>query len=551
MAINSTHPLFDQHIQDWILLRDCYSGERAVKARDTDYLPATPGMNLDGMKSGQLGRKNYDAYKQRAVFHDFVNEAVQSYIGLLHQNPPTFELPPKMKGLLEKATIHGESLETLLRRINEQQLVTGRLGLLVDLPLIPDPAEPLPYITMYISEAIRNWDDSADDMGKNSLNLVVLDETCYVRMPNFIWKLQERYRVLELLPAADDSSMQQTLDIDEPEVNAAGETATQTEIDEAATEKQNRIYKTGVFNVRDGMEVPPDEMRTPMIRGQVLDHLPFVFINSKDIVASPDQPPLLGLAQLAMSIYQGEADYRQVLFLQGQDTLVVVGGIKEGENGAADDSTRVGAGTKIEVDVNGDAKYIGVNSNGLPEMRMSLENDRERATHKSGALNSGKNKNSGRESGEALRIRMAAQTATLTSIAKAGAAGLEQSLKGIATWMGENPDDVKVNPNLEFTDFQVDGKEIVDLMTARAMGAPLSLESIHNIMVDRGLTQMKFEEEMTFIEQEDAGRVSQQKKLGLDMKGDLIPPPPPPAPGPGGKPATKAPPAGGKGPARA
>lgn len=496
MALNSTHPLYDALRLDWELMRDCYAGERTVKLKGVHYLMPTPGQILDGMGPGQVGLQNYEAYKQRAVFFDYVTDAIEAYMGMLHQNPAKFELPAKMSSLVSKATINGESLLTLLRRINEEQLLTGRLGLLADLPFNPDPTNPMPYITLYVTESIINWDDSNDDEGKNVLNMVILNETSWERQDDYVWKLVEKYRLLEL------GALSQPLEGEE----GREEVGTQDELQaEAKVESGPRVYNNGLYYVQNGSIDPsPEKMVSPVLRGQTLDEIPFVLINSKDIVSSPDYPPLLGLANLSMTIYRGEADYKNQLFLQGQDTLVVING--NGVTAEGNPPVRVGAGAMLELPNGGEAKYIGVGSGGLPEVRLALENDKLRATNKSSILAAGKGGMTGRESGDALRIRMAAQTATLTSIALAGAAGLEKTLKSVATWIGEDPDKVKVIPNLEFTDFQVDGKQIVDLATARTMGAPISWESIHGIMVDRNLTQMDFQSEIDKIDEEDAGR---------------------------------------------
>jgi hypothetical protein len=157
-------------------------------------------------------------------------------------------------------------------------------------------------------------------------------------------------------------------------------------------------------------------------------------------------------------------------------------------------------------------------------MRISLENDTKKAQAKSGQLiapAAGK-----QESGDALQTRLAAQTATLNQIALTSAAALERILKLAATWMGLNPDEVRVIPNLEFADLSIDGRSFVELMTARSMGAPISLESIHGLAVDKGLTKLSFEEEQDKIAEEDAERISKNKTLGLDANGDVILPAP-------------------------
>jgi hypothetical protein len=176
---------------------------------------------------------------------------------------------------------------------------------------------------------------------------------------------------------------------------------------------------------------------------------------------------------------------------------VVVGGVrnangKEGE----EDAIRTGAGARIDLEMNGDAKYIGVSANGLSEQRTCLENDRKRAETQSGRLIGTK---SNVESGEALRVRLAAQTATLNQVALSSAAALEKILKLAAAWVGADPEKVKVTPNMEFTNVPLDAQQLVNLLTARSLGAPISIESIHEVLVDHGLTTMEFEAEMVKI----------------------------------------------------
>lgn len=471
LSITSKHPEFVTWLADWKMMRDLYKGERAVKEKDEEYLPSTSGMRLDGMKPGEAGRAAYDAYKLRAVFHDYVAEAVEHLVGLLHQKPAVIKLPSSMEKLRDRATVTGESLDALLRRINEEQLVTGRLGLLADMPAIPDPENPLPYIAMYTAEAIINWDDGSFEDGVSELNLTVLDETGFER-EGFEWKVIDKFRLLQLG------------DLNKNEVQGEG------------------LYSTGTFRAE---AFNPDLMIVPMYKGTVMDEIPFVFCNTKDILPTPDKPPLVGLGRLALAIYRGEADYRQNLFMQGQDTLVVIGGTRAQStpgDGEEDAPLRTGAGARIDCDIQGDAKYIGVESTGLAEQREAIQNDCAKAEIKAGQLN---NPEAGsQESGFHLTTRLGAQTATLNQVALTGAAALEAVLKKIAVWTGANPEEVEVEPNVEFADFDLSGKDLVDLMNARNLGAPISKESIHALMVERGLTKMDYQTETGKIEDEDA-----------------------------------------------
>jgi Domain of unknown function (DUF4055) len=502
MALNSTHPTYDASLEDWELMRDSYGGERVVKARGTKYLPATAAHILDGQGANNpnaKGEKDYQAYKLRAVFPDYVREAVEYYVGLLHQKPAQIELPAALEPLLKKATNAGEGLQLLLRRINVEQLMTGRLGMLLDMPVNPDPATPMPYIALYAGETIINWDDSNDSQGVNSLEVVVLNESGPIRREDMTWVEVERFRVLKLVPKVTQAE-------------AVGPTRDGV----VTVEPAGRIYKQNVFELK-GSELDDTLLSPPVYRGKALEQVPFVFVNSKDIVSTPDLPPLLGLARLCMCIYRGEADYRHTLYMQGQDTLVTIGGVIDPETGATDsvgltsDGIRVGAGARIDLNIGGDAKYIGVGSDGLGEQRQALESDRKQAETKAGQMIS---PTAGRqESGDALSTRLSAQTASLNQIAKAGAAALENLLKIAAEWMGANPAEVSVIPNLEFVEKNLPSKDVVDWMTARTMGAPISLGTIHENLASRGVTRKTLEEELDAIAEEDAASAQRTAAL--------------------------------------
>lgn len=482
MPVNSEHPDYAQFKPDWVLLRDCYAGERAVKDKGREYLPATPGMVMDGMlRSTDPGLVAYEAYKMRAQFPDYMQVGVETLVGILNAKPTEIKLPAGMEYLRERATTKGEKLESLLRRMHEQQCTTGRLGLLADMDKVPDLVDPKPYLALYTAETIINWDDGEDGEGNNKLNLVVLDESSNVRQQDLTWQLGYKYRVLALGLLGPN--------------------------------EQKGVYKQGVFMGQSPTYVDSD-MQAPMLRGKTLDEIPFVFFNSKDNLVSPDTPPLLGLARLCMSIYRSEADYRQALYLQAQDTLVIVGGT----SGDKDTPLRVGAGAKIETSIGGDAKFIGVGSEGLSEQRTAIENDRKAAAVRTGQLLApGK---MSMESGEALKTRVAAQTATLTSVAKTAAQGLERILRLIAIWRGENPNDVKVTPNLDFTNVEIAGQDIVQLTTAKNLGFPLSAMSLHKLARERGLTTMTFEEEMSSIKEDPKELKEWAEKMAMGLKGN-------------------------------
>ena len=466
MSVKTLHPFYTQMLDKWLLGLDSYNGEDAIKAGSTKYLPATSGHVEDGQgTSGGTaeGDKAYDAYNIRAVYPDTYAGAVEAAIGIMHKEPPVIELPSVLEPMRENATLLGESLEMLLRRINVQQLITGRLGLLGDLRKDKDSHRPV--IAIYNELAVRNWDDTSQEDTDVDLRLVVLDESGYALDADLTWVRKTKYRVLGLIDTT------------------TGELA------------PSGSYGSIVLDEED--DLAGAILTPPNIMGTTLEEIPFVFINGKDLSPTPDTPPLEGLAKACLVIYRGEADYRQNLFMQGQDTLVRIGAI----SGDEDDAVRTGAGARIDCNIGGDAKYIGVNSQGLPEQRSALENDYSRALQKSGQLLDATSR--AKESGDALRIRVAAQTATLPQMAKTGAAGLQKVLQSLAVWYGANPEEVVVTPNLNFTASEFDGKTLVELLQAKSLGAPLSEESIHGWIQEQGFTELSYEEELDKLANEE------------------------------------------------
>lgn len=473
MALPDKHPEYVERLGEWLQLSDTYQGERAVKSKRLDYLPATEGMVQDGMTTpSSPGWRDYEAYLMRAYFHDVVKEAVKAMVGIMHNKPAVITLPKRLEGMLDKATIQGEGLQMLLRRINVSQLLFGRCGLLVDAPQGVDIDKATPYLSFYEPMRIINWDAGRLNEGRNELDLVVLDETGF-RREGFTWKTERKYRVL----------------------TRGGPTSLESGWERPP---EGAPYAVAV-KVNDSSMPIMEDFIFPSIGGRTLPEVPFIFIGANDLVPEPEVSPLLGLSNLALAIYRAEADYRQTLFSQGQATLVVING---NVDDAAPSALRTGYKGVIDLRQGGDAKYIGVPASGLGEMRQSLKNDIDAAQLAGIAfLDVG---NARGESGEALRIRVAARTTTISTVAQCAGKGLEQALKYCAMWVGEDPEEVSVKPTTDFADQTVAGAALLAFMQAKQLGLPLSLRSMHRMMQMNDMTEMDFEEENAQIEEEAA-----------------------------------------------
>ena len=474
-AVSNPHPDFLARQPDWRLMFDTNEGQRHVKSQKNLYLPPTSGMRALGLKKAEdEGALLYGSYLTRAFFPDLVKETVRALAGILDREPANIELPKGLEDMGEIATPKAESLNDLLVHIHVNQLLYGRLGLLVDV----DPSRDLPVIVQYPAPQVINWDDltqtadpkQTDDSKRKEairrLLFVVLDETRFERDTGdrFTWNLVPRYRSLTLGDSASD------------------------------------VYTSQVE--RDGSL---QEAIVPSIRGKTMDEIPFVFVNTTDLATKPSDVPLVNLANLSLAIYRGEADHRSALFMSGQDTLVLIGydlGMSdEGNPGDGSAKPIIGSGAYLNLpNPDADAKFIGPDSNALSEQRTSLENDYVRAGEEGVKLLSS---GAGAEAAETLRIRVAARTATLQTIAMTSASALETSLRQCAVWVGANPDEVKVEPNLDFIDERSEVGDLVKFAQAKKAGTPISWKSVHNWLRQKDFTEFTFDEELEQIAVED------------------------------------------------
>jgi hypothetical protein len=208
----------------------------------------------------------------------------------------------------------------------------------------------------------------------------------------------------------------------------------------------------------------------------------------------------LGLSDLCLAIYRLEADYRQALFMQTQDTLFTKGFPEDKEK-----PLRVGAGGRIHSPVgqNADAKYIGVTSQGLPELRTARDNDLKMAASKAGELMDASSR--ARESGTALEMRIGSKTATMNEIAISAGEGLQRALRDCAMWMGiSDLDSIVVKPNFEFSSREFASMEFKNLVETKMLGGPISWSAIHKWSAERGGPgkDLSFKELMAEIERE-------------------------------------------------
>lgn len=461
---DSKHWEYETIIDDWLMQRDCEAGERTIKDAGITYLPMPNGFKEQDDKGVEM----YSAYRMRAQYPDLVQPTLQGMVGVIHRVEAQIEGMEEGKplfGMYEKATKDGLTLEMFHRHITTELLLMGRYAVLTDVP--SEGGDGIPYFAGYGAEKLINWTDPDRD-------LFVLDESGKIKSPvdEFAWVDHKQYRVLRL---------------------------------------RDGVYSVQVYG---DLEQGEEEIQPQLRGGKKLDQIPLVVAGPRELSLELVQPPLLGVSKAALAIYRLDADYRHQLFNSGQETFIVIG---EVEN-----LPRVtGSTVIIGLPAGSDAKFVSPSCSGIDAHRQAIQDERQSAVAAGVKLFDTQAK---AESGEALRLRAAAQTATLTTIALASAALLEKSLRYAAMFVGQNPDEIVVKPNLQFVDTQLPAADAVQLVSVWQSGAISKLTLYENLQ--RGeiaSAERDFDEEEELIKQEaidnPANQPMQQGGQPQDMFG--------------------------------
>ncbi|WP_414461808.1 DUF4055 domain-containing protein [Hyphomicrobium sp. DY-1] len=406
------------------------------------------GTNYLLMPSGFATKKDkgaelYKHYIGRAQFPDIVSPTIDGMVGVIHRNESQIDMPDAMEPLFESATADGMPLEALHKQITRELLETGRFALLAD---APTGGERIPYLAGYTAESLINWSEAGD--------FFVLDECGLVR-DGFAWNEQKKYRILEL-------------------VNG---------------KYQVTVWENGVA----GAATNPTA-----VGSKPLTAIPFAVAGPRNVAIRPEGPPLLGVGRSSIAIYQLSADYRWQLYNTGQDTLFIING---------DAPEVVGAGVVVELkggtdNSPPDAKMVGPTGRGTADHRIAMQDERAAAIASGARLFDNQSKTA--ESGDALRLRFTAQTATLQTIAQASAALLEKGLRNIAVMMGLDPELVTVKAPKRLVDSALTPQDAVQLVTLWQDGA-ISYPTLYENL-QRGeiaSEERNADEERDLIDQED------------------------------------------------
>ena len=397
-------------IDRWEVLNDCYNEN--IKDKTTDYLPKTTAQSLDSVN----GQTRYNIYLSKAKYYNFLKDTVDKYQNTITRKPPVIELPEILKDYRDNCNRDNESLESMLTQVYGEQLLFGRVGIMVDIENSIDRFSLLQYSAMNILD----WKTEIVN-GSNILTYVLLREWNYDKY---------LYRVLFL----DEENGVYTYKATELKEN-------KTEIKDIKILKENAII--------------------PTYKGKTLNYIPFVFCNITHNKPDIEQPLLYNQATLSLGLYNLDADHSALCYKQAFSILFGSGMSREEASRNIDVD-----GYSTSENENAKLSYIGVNGAGLSELREEKINLRN-IIESYGLTTADKNT---AEASETLNARVQLNTDKLRTISKTGARALELALYIIADWMKLATKEISIIGNTDFRTSQEQTQELKNMSELYQIG---------------------------------------------------------------------------------
>lgn len=502
MPSEDLHPQYENRQYEFRQMRDTISGVSSVKRSGSLYLPIPSAMYEGGgnqpvgaMSSDQNSLKNgnfniisnapwshnipaYSAYLQRARFPDMTSLLLIGLTGIAIKKKPEVKLPSNISYLEENATKDGKTLFELFVFCVSEVLSVGRISLLLEV----DSENNTFFINTYSAESFINWRTGFSGMEKSTevASLAVFQEGyCSEESDEFSHSDDVCQVVLR-----DRGSIEKT------------------------TENGDTIFeKEFAYNVEkyvDGEKT--GETLFPTMRGNMLPFVPLVTANSERVGFDVGNCPLIGVSDIAISIYQKDADMSNAEFLTCNPMLVTTGVNDEvDENGNPISSASIPIGSNITMnlpDSDSNAFYVEPSSNCLNHMINRVKDLKEEAVQYGSAILSTE-KNSA-EAAETVRLRQSGNSSSLRSVIKHVGEAIEQILQYAYMWDKNSPKESKeidFSPNLDLTESNLSPQAMASLLDS-FMNKGVSHETYLKNMKDGGveLSSETIEEEITKIQ---------------------------------------------------
>lgn len=485
-GVRTHHPNYDKRWPQWEKMRDLMEGEDKVKEGGTKYLPMPCHAKKKWQTWDDYELAVYEAYKERAPFANYVSQIHDCLYGMLEFRPVKIDIPQSLKNKKwhDDIDLKGNSAAQFFSDIDNDTLITGRGGILIDVPK-SDPnisvkrEEELgirPYMAYYNAESIINWKYKVID-GVRQLCLVVLEEDVDNGSDIFSHTTDKQYRVLMLNDKREYCTM---------------------------------IY--GIVRGEDGKE--KESIISPLtvvkVHGKTFNYIPFVTLPFSD----PVKPILYDVANLNIHHYQISADYRNGSHLTSRPTLWFTGHQPE-----VDEKT----GEPIPVDVGSDVVWqlpepeakVGVatfSGEGIEHLEKSLDRTEGQIVTLASHIISPEKKTA--ENKDTVALHRQGEDAKLASYGRYNSYRFTQAMKIWCEFCECTEDeilDVKVELNTDFSQIAFDANAVNSIANIFSQGK-LPLRCLYYLLKQGGYLEpdMTYEDFVYLLDLEAASLSPQE-----------------------------------------
>ena len=413
----------------WQKMRHLWDGDEVLKANSKLYIP-----KLEGQTDEQ-----YNQVIQRECLENYVKATGNGITGLIFSKSPQIEIGSKIQLIQDNIDLSKSSIIDLAQTTVNEVTAVGRCGLLVDMQsyntqgMSVAEVERLnlrPYIKLYLTESILNWDYKLIN-NQNELSLLVLQEQYTEYKNEFEKEFKVRYRVYSL--------------------------------------DENGYCKVRLINENDELLEPEIY---PMMNGKNLDFIPFIPINAEDVSIEPVNPPLLDIGNINLSHWYLSVERRNALHYVGFPSIYGTGIQKR-----QDDEIKLGAGT-INIFDNPQAKleFLQLSADGMGSVEKALEEKKQAMLALGARLLAPES--SSQISENTMQMKTAGSRAVIIQLADTISRGIEKALTIMAMWLNDSGN-IVFKLNTDYNLSEMDSQTIGAIINANQVGL-LRKEDVFN-----------------------------------------------------------------------
>lgn len=418
MPINSTHPDYPEYKKVAEFVETFQKGEVAIKKAGEKLVPRL---------SDQTDAE-YKAYVDRAPIFSVVPRTVSSLISAAFQKEPFFSLPEKLEYLRDDCTNTGVPLLTFAMKVLKELLVTGRAGILVDMP----EAGGKPFFVSYDGDDIRNWG------GEGENQFIVIENSTLTANPEDKFDLVEEQGFMELV-------------------------------------LEDGEYAVNIWTEDDKGDYSIKETKQPLRFGRPLDFIPFAPINSYGSDLSITEPVMLPLAQISHKHLLAACDYALALHVACCPSVMIYADVDKEEFG----SFKIGPSATHILPSGSKAEWLEFTGQGIEPLQQALDRYENMMAALGARLLMGHNSSSEKATG--VKSRDAISVSVLTSVLVALETALNKALKWAAYWGAADESEAYCKINKELVVTNIDSNTINALVTAYQNNS-IDLETLfHNL----------------------------------------------------------------------